>query len=99
MDQQQALQYAKGLTDKGMTVADANVALVRMEGIRIVKARMPRDVRAALMAGVVDGRLGHLPKDGLKPEAFFHPNSIWKAKEARQKEENTAVRAIAAICG
>ena len=99
MDSQMARQYARGLMDSGMSAADANVALVRMEGVRIVEARIPREVRAALMAGVKDGRLGHLPKDGRKPEAFFHPNSIWKAKEARQKEENDTIRALAAVCG
>jgi len=99
MDSQMARQYARGLMDSGMSAADANVALVRMEGVRLVNARVPREVRAALMAGVKDGRLGHLPKDGRKPEAFFHPNSIWKAKEARQKEENTTIRALAAVCG
>ena len=99
MDSQMARQYARGLMDSGMSAADANVALVRMEGVRIVNARLPREVRAALMAGVKDGRLGHIPKDGRKPEAFFHPNSIWKAKEARQKEENATIRALAAVCG
>ena len=98
MNQQIAFQYARGMMDSGMSAADANVALVRMEGVRLVKARMPRDVRAALNAGVKDGRLGHLPKDGRKPEAFFHPNSIWNAKEARQREENATIRALLAVC-
>ena len=99
MDSQMARQYAQGMIDSGASAADANVALVRMEGVRLVKARMPREVRAALMAGVRDGRLGHLPKDGRKPEAFFHPNSIWRAKEERQREENATIRALATVCG
>ena len=98
MDQQQALQYARGMMDNGMSAADANVALVRMIGVRLITCRLDRDTRAALMAGVKDGRLGRLPKDGRKPEAFFHPNSIWKAKEARQKEENACIRALLAVC-
>jgi len=98
MNQQMALQYARGMVDSGMSVADANVALVRMEGVRLIKARMPLKIRAALMAGVKDGRLGHLPQDGRKPEAFFHPNSIWNAKEARQREENATIRALVSIC-
>lgn len=36
MDQQQALQYARGMMDNGMSAADANVALVRMIGVRQV---------------------------------------------------------------
>lgn len=97
MDQQQALQYAKGLIDGGMSVADANVELVRMMGVRLV-GRLDRATRSALMAGVKDGRLGHLAKDGLKPEAFFHPNSIWNAKEERTKIANAAIRALQAVC-
>jgi hypothetical protein len=98
MNQQIAFQHARGMMDNGMSAVDANVALVRMEGVRLVKARMPREIRAALMAGVKDGRLGRLPKNGRKPEAFFHPNSIWNAKEARQKEENACIRALLAVC-
>ena len=33
MDQQQALGYAKGLIDDGISVADANVEFVRMQGV------------------------------------------------------------------
>lgn len=98
MDQQQALQYAKGLIDGGMSVADANVELVRMMGVRIVSGSLDRATRTALMAGVKDGRLGRLPKDGIKPEAFFHPNSIWNAKDERTKIANAAIRALRAVC-
>jgi hypothetical protein len=97
MGQQQALQYAKGLIDGGMSVADANVELVRMMGVRLVN-KLDRGTRAALMAGVKDGRLGRLAKDGLKPEAFFHPNAIWTAKEKRNKAAHEAVQAIRAVC-
>ena len=90
MDQQQAPQYAKG-----MSVADANVEVVRMVGVRLVKSKLDRATRAALMAGVKAGKIGRLPKDGHKPEAFFHPNSIWNAKEARQKVANDVIRAVA----
>ena len=98
MNQQQALQHAKGMIDDGMSVADANVELVRMMGVRIVSAGLDRSTRAALMAGVKDGRLGRLAKDGIKPEAFFHPNSLWTAKEERTKVANAAIRAIQAVC-
>lgn len=98
MDQQQALQHAKALMERGMSVADANVELVRMMGVRIVTGGFDRATRAALMAGVKDGRLGRLAKDGIKPEAFFHPNAIWSAKEERNKIANAAIRALRAVC-
>ena len=98
MDQQQALQHAKGMIDSGASVADANIELVRMMGVRIVSASLDRGTRAALMAGVKDGRIGRLAKDGNKPEAFFHPNALWNAKEERTKIANAAIRALLAVC-
>jgi hypothetical protein len=98
MNQQQSLEYLKGMMENGMSVADANVELIRMTGVRLVTGKIPKDVRSALMAGVKDGRIGRLAKEGHKPEAFFHPNSIWNAKEARNKAENNAIRALLAIC-
>ena len=98
MNQQQALQHAKGMIDGGMSVADANIELVRMMGVRIVSAGLDRGTRAALMAGVKGGRIGRLAKEGNKPEAFFHPNALWNAKEERSKIANAAIRAILAVC-
>lgn len=84
--------------DSGMSLDDANVEIVRMMGVRLINAKMDRRTRAALMAGVRDGRLGHLPKTGVKPEAFFHPNGEVNAKEERNKVANAAIRALAAVC-
>lgn len=93
--QQSALEAAKSLMDKGMSAADANVEVIRMMGFKLVHGKIGADTRKALMAGVKDGRLGRIAKDGLKPEVFFHPNSIWKAKDARNAEATASVRAIA----
>jgi len=38
-----------------------------------------------------------LKKDGRKPEAFFHPNSKWKAMEARDKHERETLEAVAKV--
>lgn len=94
--QQAALDYARDLMEKGMSLDDANVAVVRMMGVRLV-GKMDRRTRNALMAGVKDGRLGHIKKEKLKPEAFFHPNAICKAKDMRNAEANAAIRAIASV--
>jgi hypothetical protein len=98
MDQQQALKYAQGMIDAGMSVADANIELVRMMGVRIVSSGLDRGTRLALMAGVKGGRLGRLPKSGTRPEAFFHPNALWNAKEQRDRIANAAIRSLLNIC-
>jgi uncharacterized protein YoaH (UPF0181 family) len=98
MNQQEATARCRGLMDAGMSVADANVEMVRMMGLREVKGRLPQALRAAYMAAVKDGRLGRLPKNGLKPEFFFHPNSIWEAKAARNKALKSAMEAILSVC-
>jgi hypothetical protein len=98
MGQQQAIDCARGLIDSGMSAAEANVEVVRMQGVRIVIAKIDRQTRSALMQAVKAGRLGHLAKDGLKPEAFFHPNSLWSAKEERSAIANAAIRAIQKVC-
>jgi len=63
-----------------------------------VGTKLDRRTRSALMQGVKDGRLGRLAKKGLMPEVFFHPNSIWNAKEERQKAVNASIRAIQNCC-
>jgi len=83
--------------EKGMTAAEANVEVVRMIGVQLVTGKMSRDTRAGLMAGVKAGKIGRLKKDGRKPEAFFHPNSKWKAMEARDKHERETLEAVAKV--
>ena len=98
MNQQEALQYAKGMIDGGMSAADANIELVRMMGVKVCSG-LDRATRSALMAGVKDGRIGRLAKDGAKPEVFFHPNAVWSAKEFRNRATSEALRALLAVCG
>lgn len=88
-----AARIASDLRDKGET-STPNVEAVRMAGVRLVHGKIPQAVRAELKAGVTAGRLGHLKKQHLRPEAFFHPNSRWRALELRDKEFNQAVSAI-----
>lgn len=83
-----ALDRVKDRIQRGLiTAAQGNVELVRYEGVRLIPNRLPRDVRAALMAGVKAGELGHLKKEGHKPEAFFHPNSRQRAVAERNAVE------------
>lgn len=80
-----------------INLAYANVEMIRIERFRLITGRVPRDIRALLNAAVKDGRLGHLPKDGHKPEAYFHPSFGYLAKTARNEAQAGAVRAIAQV--
>lgn len=74
-----------------------NVDLIRKHGTRIVKGRIPAQVRKELMAAVKDGHLGRLKRDGLKPEIFFHPDHKNGAIERQKAEALYAVQCIAGV--
>lgn len=85
------------LDRKVITVDDANVQLVLQERFRVVH-KLPAAVRKALNAAVKSGTLGHLRKDGVKPEVYFHPNFKYLAVEERNKHVAALTRALTAIC-
>lgn len=85
------------LDRKVITVDDANVQLVLQERFRVVH-KLPAAVRKALNAAVKSGKLGHLKKDGVKPEVYFHPNFKYLAVEERNKHVAALTRALTAIC-
>jgi hypothetical protein len=62
-----------------------NVKLIRSEGIRIIRGRIPSEIRKALNEAVRNNELGHLKKDGLKPEIYCHPNSIREAMDTQKR--------------
>jgi len=86
------------ITDKiekaEISVLDGNVELVRAERIRLVNARVPAQVRRALNAAVKTGLLGHVKKDGHKPECYFHPSFKHMAIAARNAAERDIYNAI-----
>ena len=86
------------MVENGMSVADANAEVVRMMGVRVVSGKIDRGTRSALLEAVKAGRLGHLKRDGLKPETFFHPNAESAAREERSRIANAGIRAIQACC-
>ncbi|WP_250439368.1 hypothetical protein [Delftia tsuruhatensis] len=81
-----------------MTAAEANVQKVRMQRVLLV-SRLPGDVRRALNAAVKRGDLGHMKKDGHKPEAYFHPTFDYLARQERYAHECSVIRAMSAVCG
>lgn len=76
-----------------------NVANILAHGTRVICGRVPAQVRADLRAAVKAGVLGHMPKDGLKPEIFFHPDHKNGANDIRAREAAYAVSCIAGVIG
>lgn len=74
-----------------------NVADILVRGTRVIRGRVPAQVRAQLREAVRDGVLGRLPKAGLKPEVFFHPDRKNGAKELQAREAAYAVGCIATV--
>ena len=80
-----------------LTVSEANVYMVQLEGVRIVRNSIPKAVRSALNLAVKEGRLGHVKKEGLKPEAYFHVNSKFRALEERDRIEREIMDASSSV--
>lgn len=89
------------LTDKIqrgiLSAAEANIEMVRNERFRIVH-KLSRDVRKALNDAVKRGELGHMKKDGMRPEVYYHPTFKHMAIKARNKEFNAGIRALKYVC-
>jgi hypothetical protein len=93
----QSLILAKEEINMGrMTVSQANVYMVQLEGVRIV-GKMPARVRKDLNQAVKNGELGHIKKSGLRPEAYHHKNARANALEAIDREFNRAVDALRGV--
>ena len=74
-----------------------NAELIRMQATRVICGRVPAQVRAELREAVKAGYLGHLPKDGLKPEVFFAPDHKNGAIERQAHEAAYAVECIGKV--
>ena len=71
-----------------------NVARIRLHATRVIRGRVPAQVRRELSEGVKLGLIGHLKKDGLKPEIFFHPDHRNGAIERQQREAEYAIDCV-----
>lgn len=74
-----------------------NVELIRKHATRVIHGKMPMRVRKELLAAVRDGHLGRLPKDGLKPEIFFHPDHKNGAIDRQKREAEYAIGMISKV--
>lgn len=74
-----------------------NVELIRAQASRIVKGKIPAQVRRELMAAVKTKQLGRFEKDGLLPEVFYHPDHKHGACERRKREAEYAISCIETV--
>lgn len=95
---QNAREYATDQLKQGkLTVAEANVLMIQLEGVRIVSNKLPLAVRKALNAAVKAGELGHIKKEGLKPEVYHHKNARPRALEIREREMRNKIASLSKV--
>jgi hypothetical protein len=76
-----------------------NVENIRALAMRVVRGRIPREVRKELMEAVKNKELGRLKKDGLKPEVFFHPDHLHSAMDMQKREAEYSISCIKKVVG
>lgn len=74
-----------------------NVENIRAGATRVIRGTVPMQVRRELSRAVKDGVLGRVPKDGLRPEIYFHPSHENGAIERQKSEAQHAVKSIASV--
>jgi hypothetical protein len=74
-----------------------NAMNIRKGATKVIRGKMPAAVRKELMAAVKAGSLGRLPKKGLLPEVFFHPDHKNGAKDRQRIEAEYSARCIAGV--
>ncbi len=74
-----------------------NVQQILCQATRVIRGRIPAQVRKELAAAVKAGALGRLPKDGLKPEIFYHPDHRNGAIERQRIEATYSASLIAGV--
>ena len=74
-----------------------NAMEIRKGASRVIRGRIPAQVRKELMAAVKLGALGRLPRKGLLPEIFYHPDHKHGAIERQKSEAAYAASCIAKV--
>lgn len=98
MSRQNDIERLQDQLERGLISADeANVEMVRIDRVRLVTGKLPAPVRKALNNAVKSGTLGHLKKDGRKPEAYFHPAFDHMARQQRRDHEKKTIAALAGV--
>ena len=98
MATQSELDRVKNAHKEGrLTTEQANVELVKTRRVELVTCPIPREVRKHLNNAVKAGELGHMKKDGLKPECYFYKPFEYLARAKRAEYEQNILRACGAV--
>jgi hypothetical protein len=74
-----------------------NVENIRASAWRVVRGKIPLEVRKALTEAVKNKELGHLKKKGLLPEIYFHPDHLHGAREQQKREAEYSIKCIRSV--
>lgn len=95
---QNAVDHATDQLRRGLINADqANVLIVQIMGVRIVRGKLTVQVRKALNAAVKAGELGHIKAEGLRPEVYHHKNARARALEVRDEAFREATQTLKSV--
>lgn len=90
MSAQDNIERLQDLMQQGLMTADqANIEMVKMDRVRLVINKLPMQVRRSLNEAVKNGELGHMKKDGHKPECYYHPTFDYLARSERKTHEQS----------
>lgn len=97
---QNDIEHLQDMMQRGELTADqANVKKVLMQRVLLVTTRIPANVRKALNEAVKSGELGHVKKDGHKPEAYYHPTFEYLVTGERNQHERDILNAVKRVAG
>lgn len=98
MTYQNAVDSANDQLHRGLITADeANVLIVQLMGVRIVRGKLTAQVRKVLNAAVKAGELGHIKAEGLRPEVYHHKNARPRALEVRDEAFREATKTLKSV--
>lgn len=74
-----------------------NVIQIRAIAYRVIRGKIPAEVRKELNQAVKNKELGHLKKNGLLPEIYFHPDHLHGARDLQKREAEYSINCIKKI--
>lgn len=98
MISQNDIEYLQDMVQRGeMSAADANVEMVLTARVKIIRGKLPKDVRITLNEAVKAGILAHMPRNKYLPECYYHPKFDYLARAERGKIAEETIFAIKKI--
>ncbi len=80
-----------------ISIAQANVEMIRAERFRIITNGVPKEVRIALNEAVKNGQLAHRVKSDINPEAYYHPGFEYLLKAEFKRRLEMKLSALTAV--